>query len=107
MQCFGQRRKFQAQVGMMLPYWPRTRVKAAIPDYKEDVLPPCFDPIFQEQLDLNRSYGLKALMQAVRPDCEQFIFPLSMFYCCHFFVFLFQLFDLRSLAYSHLQLLKD
>ena len=91
----------------MLPHWTRTQMNAATPDYKEEVLPPCFGPTFQEQLDLKRSYCLSALMQAVRLSCEQFVFPQSMFYCCHLFFFLFHLFDLRSLAYSHLQLLRD
>ena len=75
-----------------IPHWTRTRMKAAIPDYKQEVLPPCFGRTFEEQLDLKRPDCLRALMQAARPDCEQFVFPQSMFYCCHLFVFLFQLF---------------
>ena len=40
----------------MLPHWTRTRMKAAIPDYKQGVFPPCFGRTFQEQLDLKRPY---------------------------------------------------
>ena len=51
---FSSEEKVLGSGGMMLPHRTRTRMKAAIPDHKQENFSPCFGRTFQEKLDLKK-----------------------------------------------------